>query len=591
MKRLSMIRPVADEWVSGGKALVVDADPLGRGVLVSLLKTLGFSVMETLDGEAAIAVFERESPDIVFADFATVGIRCPGTVPRIKALAGERFVPVIVMTSPAQEDALVDCIESGGGCLDAVGDDFLGKPINPAHLRAKIAAFARAAQLYRTVQAQHDELVYEQELAKQVYAKTAMADPSQLAVIQSLQRPASVFSGDILLVERSPSGALHVLVGDFTGHGLAAAIGALPAADVFRGMTAKGFTPSEILTEINRKLRQTLPTGMFLAAVLVCLDEGGRWAGIRNSGLPDVLILGQSGGMPRHRIPSASIPLGIMDSIEPAELVWIEVDPGDRIVVVTDGIVEARDPAGEFFGDGRFLSCLANGAGDGAFDRLVEGLDGFIGGALQEDDLTLAMIPCARSNPWPESGKEAALAWEETAAAVEHGAEDSASALPVADWHWDLELGATALRRLDVVPLLVDTVVHLQGLREHRQPLFTILSELFNNALDHGLLRLESCIKDSPEGFARYFRERRDRLAQLERGRVRIGLAARLENGGGRLEIHIEDDGPGFDFASWKHGFDQQGQFSGRGIGLVRALCESLDFENGGNVAKAVFRW
>jgi serine phosphatase RsbU (regulator of sigma subunit) len=584
MNRFSAALGQGGQQDGGGKALVVDACAQDRLALKAQLESYGLWVAEAQDGEGAVAAFEREAPGLVFVDVATSGASGHGAVRRIKALAGERYVPVVFLSTQADEHELAEHIGAGGDtCMAAGGDDFLSKPVSPAHLRAKLAAFARIAQLYRTVRAQRNELVYEQELAKRVYAKAAMAHPAQLAMIHSLQRPASIFSGDILLVEHSPSGALHVLVGDFTGHGLAAAIGALPAADVFRGMTAKGFSPAEILAEINRKLRQTLPTGMFLAAVLVCLDQGGRWAGVRNSGLPDVLVIGREGGASRLKVPSSSLPLGIADSIEPFGLEWVEVDPGDQIVVVTDGIVEARNPSGEFFGEERLAACLEQGGGEGAFERLTRGLDAFIGGAVLEDDLTLAVIPCGVERLWPGAAERRYGAPELPAAEAGQG--------PAAEWRWELELQAPALRRLDVVPLLVDTVVHLQGMRGHRQALFTILAELFNNALDHGVLRLESSVKDTPEGFARYFSERRERLGRLREGRIKIGITAKREGGCGVLEARIEDDGPGFDFARWSGPSVQACACGGRGIGLVRALCDSLAYEGAGNVVKATYRW
>ncbi|WP_176225298.1 ATP-binding SpoIIE family protein phosphatase [Methylomagnum ishizawai] len=566
----------------GGKALVLHDDPSGVRPLVAGLAARGFVVVEACSGEAALEALRWSVPNIVFMDAAPLGRDCYAVARRIKAAAGGCFVPVIVLATPVEAHELVGRMEVDRD-EGADVDDFLAKPVDPVQLRAKLAVFGRVARLCRTARAQQEELIFKQELARQVYAKTALADPAQLAAIHGLQRPASVFSGDILLVERSPSGALHVLVGDFTGHGLAAAIGALPAADVFRGMTAKGFAPAEILVEINRKLRRTLPTGMFLAAALVCLDGEGRWAGIRNSGLPDVLVLGGAAGSLKERVPSSSIPLGILDEIGPCELRWVAVDPGDQIVVMTDGIVEARDAQGECFGEQRVWSCLMGGGSVGAFGRLVDGLDRFTADAPQEDDLTLALIPCGRSALDPP-----------VAGTARRDAVPSAlgpTVVPVVDWHWELELGASALKRLDVVPLLVDTLVDLQGLRVCRQPVFTILSELFSNALDHGVLRLEARIKADPEGFARYFRERRERLTGLERGRIHISLAARSDADGGWLEIGIEDDGPGFDYERWRRGSRQSPPHGGRGIGLVEDLCESVEFLGTGNRVRAVYRW
>lgn len=588
MKQFSLTRIMINDWLARCKALVVDADDESRAVFGTMLGKQGITVLAAADAARALALFTSEMPDLVFVDANTAHADDYQVVRRIKRLSGERFVPVILLTSRADECALAECLESGGDdCLQAGTDDFLSKPVNPIHLRAKIAAFGRAVQLHTTAQAQYHQLLYEQELAKQVYAKTALADPSRLTAIHSLQRPASTFSGDILLVERSPSGALHVLVGDFTGHGLAAAIGALPAADVFRGMTAKGFTPTEIIAEINRKLRQTLPTGMFLAAVFVCLVQEGRWAGIYNSGLPDVLMVDRFGGGIWRRVSSTSIPLGVADTIEPIDLAWVEVGPNDKIVVATDGILEARNPEGEYFGEARLMDCLEQGGHDGVLRRLETALERFMAGAPQEDDLTLAVIPCGEHGLWPPGPETGDL--QDGLDRGELFAEEALSS--VADWHWELELQAPVLRRLDVVPLLVDTVVDLQGLREHRQALFTILLELFNNALDHGLLRLDSSLKNTSDGFARFFRERQERLAHLERGRIHIAFAAKWADGGGWLEIRITDDGAGFDFGQWKPTFDQPGVFGGRGIGLVRALCESLRYEGSGNVARVIYRW
>ena len=53
--------------------------------------------------------------------------------------------------------------------------------------------------------------------------------------------PVSIFNGDLLLATRTPSGSLYVMLGDFTGHGLPAAVGAIPVAEVFMGWQRKDF--------------------------------------------------------------------------------------------------------------------------------------------------------------------------------------------------------------------------------------------------------------------------------------------------------------------------------------------------------------
>ena len=67
--------------------------------------------------------------------------------------------------------------------------------------------------------------------------------------IRYLLSPYALFNGDLLLAACTPSGNMHLLLGDFTGHGLPAAVGAMPLAEVFYGMTAKGFGLAETLRE------------------------------------------------------------------------------------------------------------------------------------------------------------------------------------------------------------------------------------------------------------------------------------------------------------------------------------------------------
>ena len=84
--------------------------------------------------------------------------------------------------------------------------------------------------------------------------------------------PQALFNGDLLLAAHAPAGQMFVLLGDFTGHGLPAAIGAMPLAETFYGMAAKGYSSTDILREINAKLKQILPVEMFCCATLLDID-------------------------------------------------------------------------------------------------------------------------------------------------------------------------------------------------------------------------------------------------------------------------------------------------------------------------------
>ena len=113
----------------------------------------------------------------------------------------------------------------------------------------------------------------EEEIAEEVFRNAITRDNVTSSFLRVEQHPASRVSGDLYVCAYTPQGELYVLLGDFTGHGPSAALGALPATDTFRAMTNKGFPPDRILEAINHKLCNLLPTGMFMAAQFVALDR------------------------------------------------------------------------------------------------------------------------------------------------------------------------------------------------------------------------------------------------------------------------------------------------------------------------------
>lgn len=164
------------------------------------------------------------------------------------------------------------------------------------------------------------------------------------------EKDAGNFSGDIVLSAPRPSGGVNILLGDFVGRGLPAAVGALPVAEVFYGMTEKGFGLSDIIEEINQKLLFVLPDGLFCAACLMELEEHGKMLAVWNGGLPDVLIIDQHANI-KDRVASSHIPLGIHGSNRvDLNTVFIEVDAGDKVVFYTDGAINAENAHGEKFG-------------------------------------------------------------------------------------------------------------------------------------------------------------------------------------------------------------------------------------------------
>jgi len=244
------------------RILIADDNDSDRLILQTIVRKEGHTVYTACDGQEAIDAFKEKSPDLILLDALMPNIDGFQAAKTIRELAGEDFVPIIFLTSLKDAASLADC-------LDAGGHDFLSKPYNRIILKAKIQAFARMRRLHETVQAQrdlmtkhHDHLLHEQELAKVVFDNIAHTGCVDAPNIKHLLSPMAVFNGDLILAARKPNGGMFVFLGDFTGHGLPAAIGAMPVSEIFYGMAQKGFSLQDILREINSKLKGILPIGV-----------------------------------------------------------------------------------------------------------------------------------------------------------------------------------------------------------------------------------------------------------------------------------------------------------------------------------------
>jgi two-component sensor histidine kinase len=121
--------------------------------------------------------------------------------------------------------------------------------------------------------------------------------------------------------------------------------------------------------------------------------------------------------------------------------------------------------------------------------------------------------------------------------------------------------------------------------------LFSVLAELYSNALEHGVLGLDSVLKSDAEGFAEYYRLRHERLVNLSEGFVRFHLQIVPEPGGGRLIMRIEDSGQGFDGPAILRQQMGLGSLCGRGLFLVRQLSERCTWPADGKGVSVEFSW
>lgn len=554
--------------------LIADDTQTDRLILERIVKNEGHKVVSVENGLLAVSAFERIRPDIVLLDALMPEMDGFEAAEKIKKLAGEEMVPVIFLTSLNDTDSLVKCLNAGG-------DDFLSKPYNRVILQAKIKAFSRMREMHSTMRDQrnqiklhHDHMLQEQTVAKQVFDNIAHSGCLHASNVRSFMSPLAVFNGDVLVGALRPSGSMFILLGDFTGHGLPAAIGAMPLASTFYGMAHKGFSLADILREINQKLKDILPVGLFCCVTMVEMNFLRNHVRIWNGGLPDCFIY-RCKTQQVEVIKSSHLPLGVIaGSGFKEDSCFVELDEGDRVFLWSDGIHEARNANGEMFGETRLLEVFER-ASDGAeiYQGILTAVQNFVGKGVRDDDLSLVELTMSKPSNLEQL--------------QEHYGSKAARGLT--EWSLNFEVKAGSFRYFDPLPMLLDILQSVPGLRKHGGNLYTILAELYSNALEHGVLQLQSEMKNSAEGFIEYYKLRSERL-ETTNGAVTFAISHRLKADGGRLIISVKDTGDGFDYRSLQAKQGNLG-YSGRGINLINDLSHKVTFKGVGNEVEVEFEW
>lgn len=558
------------------KVLIADDNSVDRKVLSRVVRNQGNEVIEATNGFEAVDAFREHRPEIVLMDVMMPGLNGKEATRQIKKIADEDFIPVIFLTSLSDAQSLADCLDSGG-------DDFLTKPYNHVVLQAKIDSFHRMSDMHRTLLHQRDEIarvnrhmLQEQRVAKAVYDNVAHAGCLSASNIRYELSPMAVFNGDVLLAARKPGGGMHVLLGDFTGHGLPAAIGAMPMADIFYGMTAKGFGIREVLREVNQKLKSILPVGFFCCAAAVDLAPDRQAASVWMGGVPDCYLL-RANGQIIETLSSRHLPLGVMSADKfNDQMTEFSMARGDRMFLWSDGIIEARNSTGDMFGQDKLLNVVRNASSpEDVFSDIQRAVDAFVGGSEQDDDTTLIEVVMDDFDNTEELEQK-------TLAGISQGPRD---------WSMDYRLEASTLKAFNPVPLMNHIMMEVPGLRAIGGQLYTVVAELFSNAFEHGVLELDSSLKKSPDGFMEYYQQREARVANLSDGFVRIRMSHKGGEGSGVLTLTVEDSGNGFDYSHREQQQHQGNNYSGRGIPLLENICDSVRYLGNGNTVEAVIHW
>ncbi len=395
--------------------LIVDDSRSQRKVLARLLSRWGFAVHEAGSGDEALAHCAAHPVDLILSDWMMPGMSGLDFCRAFRALPRAGYGYFILLTSKTDKGAVAQGLQEGA-------DDFLTKPVNVEELRARIMAGERILRMERELQEKNrlvsDTLSQLQAVYDSLDRDLAQARRLQQSLVREqhrsfgkaavsvLLRPAGHVGGD--LVGFFPIGPQRVgLYGiDVSGHGVTSALltarlaglfsGSVPEQNIALMKTPEGrFTaraPADVAAAMNRLLLEELHTDDYCTLVYADADLATGRIRMVQAGHPHPMVQRACGAL--EFIGQGGLPIGLIPDAEFAGF-ETQLRPGDRLLLMSDGVTECVDPAGRELGEQGlppFMLRLMGLRGRAFLEALVWELSGYADSADFRDDISAVVL-------------------------------------------------------------------------------------------------------------------------------------------------------------------------------------------------------
>ncbi len=366
---------------------------MNRDLLSRRLRRDGHTVVIAEHGRAALDELQRAPFDLVLLDIMMPELTGYEVLEIVKKDPALCHIPVVMITAATDDDSIVRCLTLGA-------DDHLPKPFNPAILRARVASSLAKKRLHDGEQRYAKSLERELEIGREIQLGFLPETLPSLAgwELRAHFRPARQVAGDFYDAFMLPGGRVVLVLADVCGKGVGAALFMALFRSLIRALAEPQFAAAPSVAEgLRTTLRATNDyiarthdrASMFATTFAAVLDPDTGALDYVNAGHePPVLVDG--GGRVRARLAPTGPALGLMPDLE-FGVASDRLSAGETLFAYTDGVVDARDPQDEPFGEDRLMALLQTDAAPAA--RLLERIDGalsaHIGGAAQFDDVAM----------------------------------------------------------------------------------------------------------------------------------------------------------------------------------------------------------
>jgi phosphoserine phosphatase RsbU/P len=396
---------------AGMNILIADDDPQALALLKALVEAQGHRAICADDGAEAWELYRNGDCSLVISDWSMPGMDGVELVRRIRSAPSPSYTYVILISEGRQRDDFAAGMAAGA-------DDFLARPVTNVDLMARLAVASRIISLQDIQERQFREL---EAVSRRLKRDLQAAEQVQRALLPSVvpQTDGMEFAwylkscdevgGDTLNVFRLDERHLCFYVLDVSGHGVASALLAvqvcrflnplLGPASLLKKLDAgsSGYRlapPREVLADLNALFPSQPQTMQFFTIIYGLYDLDVHRAVVASAGHPAPIVLRASGAMQAPQVtghPIGFFSPGHSDFTEIA----VDLAPGDRLLLYSDGATEASDADGRTFGAIRLGQALRETAASPlpqTLEHVVSALHEWRKGREMADDVSLLAI-------------------------------------------------------------------------------------------------------------------------------------------------------------------------------------------------------